>query len=98
MKKFALYDIIRKPLLSEKSNLLEKNNKQYAFIVSSDASKNHIKRAVETIFGISVLSVNTLNVQGKKKVFKGRKGQQASYKKAIVTTKDKKKIEFLKGI
>ena len=92
-----MYDIIKMPLLTEKSNSLESLGK-YVFIVSSDSNKIQIKKAVEHIFNVEVKNVNIINIQGKTKVFKGKKGKRVSFKKAIVTTKDMKKIEFSKGV
>ena len=97
MIKLDMYDIIKMPLLTEKSNSLESLGK-YVFIVRSDSNKVQIKKAVEQIFSVEVKSVNIINMQGKAKVFKGKKGKRASFKKAVVTTKDMKKIEFSKGV
>lgn len=97
MNKVDWYDIVKKPLLTEKSNSFESLGK-YVFIVNSKSNKLQVKKAVEEIFNVKVTKVNVINMDGKAKVFKGRKGKRASYKKAIITTKDKKKIEFSKGI
>ena len=97
--KFA-HDIIRKPIISERSMEVtfdrEGNEiKKYSFEVPQDANKVEIKKAVEEIFGVKVASVNTMNVTGKLKRMGRYEGRRASYKKAIVTlTKDSKTIEF----
>jgi large subunit ribosomal protein L23 len=95
--KLNLYDIIKKPLLTEKSNSLESLGK-YIFIVSPESNKAQIKKAIGQIFKVEVKGVNIINIHGKTKVFKGRKGKRSSFKKAIITTKDMKKIEFSKGV
>lgn len=81
-----LYDVIKRPLVTEKSQMGLQSN-QYAFEVLPAATKADIKTAVETMFNVSVESVNTLNKFGKNKVFKGRKGQRQDTKKAIVRLK-----------
>ena len=81
-----LYDVIKRPLVTEKSQMGLQSN-QYTFEVLPEATKADIKTAVETMFNVSVESVNTLNKFGKNKVFKGRKGQRQDTKKAIVRLK-----------
>ena len=92
-----VYDIIKKPVLTEKSSSLESLGK-YVFIVSPESNKAQIKKAIEQIFKVEVRGVNIINIYGKTKVFKGRKGKRPGFKKAIITTKDMKKIEFSKGV
>ena len=94
------YDIIIKPILTEKS-YTDIANKKYTFMVAKDANKVEIKKAIENIFKVKVLRVNTLNVSGKLKSHdRGRtSGYTASYKKAIVTlTPDSKSIEFFDSL
>ena len=94
------YDIIIKPILTEKSYADIANNR-YTFMVAKDANKAEIKKAIENIFKVKVQKVNTLNVQGKlKSQDRGRtSGFTASYKKAIVTlTADSKSIEFFDSL
>ena len=97
--KFA-HDIIRKPIISERSMEVtfdrEGNEiKKYSFEVPQSANKVEIKKAVEEIFGVKVAAVNTMNITGKLKRMGRYEGRRASYKKAIVTlTKDSKTIEF----
>ncbi|MBQ0017504.1 MAG: 50S ribosomal protein L23 [Clostridiales bacterium] len=94
------YDIIIKPILTEKS-YADIANKRYTFMVAKDANKVEIKKAIENIFKVTVAKVNTLNVQGKlKSQDRGRTyGFTASYKKAIVTlTADSKSIEFFDSL
>ena len=78
-----IYEIIRSPLVSEKSTFISQFN-YYVFKVSSNSTKMEIKNAVENIFKVEVKSVNTLNQKGKKKRFRGKIGVRAGIKKAFV--------------
>ena len=97
--KFA-HDIIRKPIISERSMEVtfdkEGNEiKKYSFEVAPGANKVEIKKAVEEVFGVKVADINTMNVTGKLKRMGRYEGRRASYKKAIVTlAKGSKTIEF----
>jgi len=92
------YDIIVKPIITEQA-MSEVADKKYAFQVARDANKIEIKRAVEEIFSVKVLSVNTLNMQGKEKRMGVHTGRRPSWKKAIVRlTPDSKTIEFFEGM
>ena len=94
------YDVIVKPVLTEKS-YADIANKRYTFVVKKDATKPEIKKAVEAIFGVKVQKVNTANVRGKEKSQdRGRThGFTASYKKAYVQlTEDSKSIEFFDSL
>lgn len=79
-----LYEIILKPIVSEKSVALN-GRRQYAFKVLPDAKKPEIAEAIRFLFKVDVVEVRTLNVKGKKKVFKQRRGVRSSWKKAYVT-------------
>lgn len=92
------YDVIIKPLLTEKS-YSDVANKKYAFIVKRDSNKAEIKKAVEAIFNVKVDKVNTLNYDGKFKVQGRAQGYTSKYKKAYVTlSKDSKSIEFFDSL
>jgi len=92
------YDVIIKPVLSEKS-YDGIPNKKYCFNVAKKATKTEIKAAVEAIFNVDVSKVNTLNVLGKMKRQGKHEGRTASYKKAYVTlTSDSKPIEFFESL
>ena len=92
------YDIIKKPILSEKT-YAEIANKKYAFVVDVTANKSEIKKAIEEIFGVKVKSVNTVNVNGKLKRQGKTQGYRSDYKKAYVTlTADSKAIEFFESL
>ena len=92
------YDIILKPILSEKS-FDGISDKRYTFEVLKTASKTDIKNAVEQIFKVKVEKVNTIRMQGKMKRMGAHQGRRASYKKAMVKlTEDSKTIEFFDGM
>ena len=78
------YDIIKKPITTEKSTNLQQFN-QYSFRVSKDTNSTEIKKAIETIFKVKVNKVNTSILRGKGKSFKGQYGFRKDTKRAIVT-------------
>ena len=77
-------NIIQKPILTEKSTNLNQYN-QYSFIVNQNSNSIQIKKAIENIFKVKVIKINTLIMRGKLKIFKGKFGYKKDYKKAIVT-------------
>ena len=89
-------DVIIKPLITEKSYSLVGQNK-YTFVVAPDANKIEIKKAVEDLFKVKVLKVNTMNVQGKLKRVRRSTGYGSDYKKAIVTLRPGDKIEVFES-
>jgi large subunit ribosomal protein L23 len=92
------YDIILKPLVSEKS-VASIKSKKYAFRVATDATKPEIKWAVEQAFGVKVKSVNTINYDGKIKRQGKYEGRASAWKKAYVQlSKDSKAIEFFESL
>ena len=92
------YDIIRRPIITEKGNE-GIANKKYTFVVAKDANKTQIKAAVEEIFKVKVKKVNTVNVRGKYKRQGRTEGYTSSYKKAYVQlTADSKAIEFFESM
>ena len=93
----AMYNIIRSPVITEKATRVTEYN-QVTFKVSLDASKPEIKAAVEGLFGVTVLAVNTIRVQGKTKMFRGRPGQRSDFKKAIVTLAQGQSIDVTTGV
>ncbi|MBQ7679432.1 MAG: 50S ribosomal protein L23 [Butyrivibrio sp.] len=99
MAALEYYDIIQKPVLTEKSmNMM--GEKKYTFFVHPEANKTQIKEAVEKMFdGTKVAKVNTLNAQGKKRRRGMTIGFTAKTKKAVVTlTEDSKDIEIFQGL
>lgn len=92
------YDIIIKPVVTERS-MENMESKRYTFKVDTKANKSEIKKAVETIFGVKVKQVNTMNITGNKKRMGANVGKRSDWKKAIVTlTEDSKEIEFFESI
>lgn len=87
------YDILKCPVVSEKSTALSQFNK-YVFLVALNATKAKVKQAVEKIFSVKVTKVNVINVAGKTKVFRGKRGVQSDYKKMIVTVEQGKTIDL----
>ena len=99
MANVKYYDVILKPVITEKS-MAGMGEKKYTFLVHPEANKSMIKEAVEKMFeGTKVKSVNTMNLDGKKKRRGYTVGQTAKTKKAIVTlTEDSKEIEIFQGL
>lgn len=96
--KLTSHDIIRKPVVTEKS-MASMTDKKYTFIVHNTANKNQIKRAIEEIFGVRVEEVKTARYEGKTKRVGVHVGKRPDYKKAIVKlTQDSKSIEFFEGM
>ena len=91
------FDLLLKPVVTEKSTLGVENN-QVTFKVALNATKPDIKEAVETIFGVKVNAVNTLRQQGKVKRFRGVTGKRPDYKKAIVTLAEGETIDITTGV
>jgi large subunit ribosomal protein L23 len=87
------YDIIKRPIITEKSMSLKEQFNKYTFAVDPKANKIEIKEAVEAIFNVKVLSVNTLNVSGKAKRMGKYEGTTSAYKKAIVELAEGQTIE-----
>jgi large subunit ribosomal protein L23 len=92
------FDIIVKPLLTEKSNQLRETLNQVAFKVRKDANKIEIKKAVEDALKVKVASVNVMRVQGKIKRLGKFEGKTSDWKKAIVTLKPGEKISLFEGL
>lgn len=99
MANVQYYDVILKPLVTEKS-MNAMSEKKYSFLVHPEANKTMIKEAVEKMFeGTKVKSVNTMNLDGKKKRRGMVVGKTAKTKKAIVTlTEESKEIEIFEGL
>jgi large subunit ribosomal protein L23 len=93
MREEELYDVIRAPLVTEKSTMVSESN-QVMFKVAMSATKPDIKEAVERLFNVRVVAVNTLIRKGKNKRFRGVKGQQSDFKKAIVTLEEGQTIDI----
>ena len=91
------YDVVLAPHITEKTTLLSEHN-AVVFKVAGDASKPQIKAAVEALFGVNVLGVNTIVQKGKTKRWKGRPYTRSDMKKAIVTLAEGQTIDVTTGI
>jgi large subunit ribosomal protein L23 len=94
-----VYDVIRRPIVTEKSNAQADANKQYTFEVDRRANKMQVKDAVETAFSVKVLDVNIINIPPKK----GRYGRlmvtkKPTFKKAVVKLAPGSSIQFFEGV
>jgi len=97
MTKEKHYDIVRSPVITEKSTMMSEHNK-VMFNVARDATKPEIKEAVEALFGVKVKAVNTLLRKGKVKRFRNTVGRQSDVKKAIVTLEEGETIDVTGGL
>ncbi|MCB4821197.1 50S ribosomal protein L23 [Roseicella aerolata] len=97
LSKERMYQTILAPLVTEKATALSEQN-QVVFRVPLEAKKPEIKAAVEGLFGVKVLAVNTLVVKGKTKRFKGRPGQRSDWKKAMVKLAEGQSIDLTTGL
>ena len=91
------YDTILAPVITEKATVLSEQNK-VVFQVAADASKDEIAAAVEALFKVNVTKVNTLNVKGKTKRFRGIVGRRSDVKKAVVTLAEGQSIDITTGL
>lgn len=89
-----IYDVIKKPLVTEKTTTEKDDKNVVAFVVAGDANKIEIKTAVEKLFKVQVTSVNTANVAGKQKRVGVRVGKRSNWKKAYVTLKEGSTVDF----
>ena len=95
--KAALYDVIRKPIITEKATMASENG-AVVFEVAIDAAKPAIKEAVEALFGVKVKAVNTTITKGKVKRFRGQIGKRKDVKKAYVTLEEGNMIDVTTGL
>lgn len=92
------YHIIRRPLITEKGMRNNEEQNTVVFEVAPVANKIQIKQAVEALFQVKVLDVNTLNMRGKKKRVRMREGKRPDWKKAYVTLREGDTITFFEGV
>lgn len=95
--KATLYDVIRKPVITEKSTMASENN-AVVFEVAIEANKPLIKEAVETLFNVKVKAVNTTITKGKVKRFRARPGKRKDVKKAYVMLEEGNTIDVSTGL
>ncbi|WP_265564196.1 50S ribosomal protein L23 [Sphingomicrobium arenosum] len=91
------YDVIRAPHITEKATMAAEHN-AVVFKVAGDATKPQIKAAVEALYGVEVTKVNTINVKGKTKRWKGKPYKRSDEKKAVITLKDGQMIDYTSGV
>ena len=91
------YDVVLSPHITEKSTLASENN-AVVFKVANDATKPQIKEAVEALFSVKVMGVNTIVTKGKTKRWRGKPYKRSDFKKAIVTLAEGDSIDVTSGI
>lgn len=89
------YDLIRRPLVTEKSTTLQDLRNQYTFEVADKANKSEVRKAVETLFSVKVVKVNIVTMPGKARRVFGRPGMSPGWKKAIITLRKGDTIEVV---
>ena len=90
--------ILRRPLITERASQLQEKSNKHLFEVRRDANKIEIRRAVEEIFQVEVVKVNTTSVHGKMKRLGRFQGRRSNWKKAIVTLAEGQRIDIYEGI
>ena len=93
-----VYDIIKRPLITEKTNRQKEENNQFVFEVSRDANRVQIKKAVEEIFKVNVIRVRTSQTKGKIKRKGNISGKRRDWKKAVVSVMPGERIGFFEGV
>ena len=91
------YDVVVKPVITEKSTLVSEYN-QVVFQVAKDSTKPQIKAAIEALYGVKVLAVNTMVDKGKTKRWRGQEYRRSDVKKAVVTVADGDRIDVTTSI
>jgi large subunit ribosomal protein L23 len=91
------YDLVRRPVVTEKSSLIKEASNQYVFEVATYANKIEIAKAVERLFKVKVISVRVMNIEGKKRRLGRSVGKKPDWRKAIVKLSPKDKISFFEG-
>ena len=96
----TIYEVLRRPLVTEKSNYQTGKLRQYSFEVRPDATRTMVKEAVEKMFDVKVTRVNILNTAGKRSRRRNHRLliRAAGFKKAIVTLAEGSTLEFLEGV
>jgi large subunit ribosomal protein L23 len=97
MIRLSHYDVIRRPVITEKATIASEHGK-VVFLVAPSATKKEIKAAVEALFKVKVTKVNTLNRKGKNRRFRGIAGRTADTKRAIVTLQEGQMIDVTTGL
>ena len=96
--KITSFDILRRPIVTEKTTMQAESSNKVVFEVMQKANKHDVKSAIESIFSVSVEKVNIINLPGKTKRFRGIEGKRSGLKKAIVTLKAGDSLSFVDGV
>jgi large subunit ribosomal protein L23 len=97
----TLYEVLRRPLVTEKSSYQSGKMNQYSFIVADNATRTQVKDAIETLYDVNVVRVNVINVPAKRgRRLRSRRllVRKAAYKKAIVTLVEGQRLEIFEGV
>ena len=97
----TIYDVLRRPLVTEKSSYQSGKLNQYSFIVSETATRTQVKDAIETLYDVNVVRVNVLNVPPKRgRRLRSRRVliRKQAYKKAVVTLAEGQRLEIFEGV
>lgn len=89
--------IILEPIVTEKSTTARETQNRYSFKVQPKSSKDQIAKAVEEIFNVHVIKVNTMNMRGKMKRLGRNRGRKSAWKKAVVTIAQGESVDFFEG-
>lgn len=92
------YEVIKRPILTEKSGFQSDALRRYTFEVDVRANKHQVRQAVEVVFDVKVEDVNVMNVRGKQRRFGRHIGKMANWKKAVVTLAPGQSISFFEGV
>ncbi|MDZ4810987.1 MAG: 50S ribosomal protein L23 [Pseudomonadota bacterium] len=95
MSNERLYQVLRAPIVSEKTSRIQEQSNQFVFEVASTATKLDVKRAVEELFKVNVTAVNVVNVKGKTKAFRGRLGVRGALRKAYISLQKGQSIDVV---
>lgn len=94
----SMYEVLKRPIVTEKTNALRDGHNQFTFEVAKEANKIEVRRAVESIFGVRVVDVQTAIVRGKMRRTKRGYGKKPNWKRAIVTLHWEDQIELFEGV
>jgi large subunit ribosomal protein L23 len=97
----TVYDVLRRPLVTEKSSYQSGRLNQYSFIVANDATRSQVKDAIETLYDVNVVRVNVINVPPKRgRRLRSRRllVRKPAYKKAIITLAEGQRLEIFEGV
>jgi large subunit ribosomal protein L23 len=97
----TIYDVLRRPLVTEKTSYQSGKLNQYSFIVADTATRTQVKDAIETLYDVSVVRVNVINVPAKRgRRLRSRRllVRKAAYKKAVITLSEGQRLEIFEGV